>query len=535
VAAGIAACRDVQPTASRAANPLTLTSSASRVPQLRTSDQRSNWAVQRTVTTTPGENGTSMSNFDGEEAPIWQDIGDFYADYGVHFENAMGIILPPSSYYPPNSPSTLITAIIPPDFTGGDGHVTITFDFPVTVFGAYATSAMPLALSCSDSTGAIVDTKYLRTPNLNNGESPFGPNQNIEVRGEGIVRCVFDGSNNLYGFDDFYFSRLPQPKLTVNCDPDSPMPRGEWVRCIATLEPKKTPFTIIERRAEAEGHVYTDTTAIPVNGERGDYEYSWAGNAVVDTKVTMKARVAVGGDTVTVTSEAVEFSVKSRMDIGSESWPRLTLPDTAPTPQVDTAGRLTFPPFQSDSIKVSNNKKVSWYTAAAGALGLTTLTLKYPYEHLIQGPNTNWLYIRDSVTISENSIVYSKHLDSTDSFYTQQTGGTVVIAGKRYTGCGSADMQSLRNQTFTHERGHYAVNKNYFAAHDVQGAFEGIRVYVDTTVAGAVTTRDALRLAVASAYAAPLDSLQKPLDDRSVTPYPINLSCFFHGPFPGVK
>ncbi|HET7550768.1 MAG TPA: hypothetical protein VFK04_05735 [Gemmatimonadaceae bacterium] len=220
----------MQPTASRTINPLTLTSSASRVPQLRSSDRDGDgWAVQRTVTTTPGENGTSMSNFDGEEAPIWQDIGDFYVDYGIHFENAMGIVLPQSSYYPPKSPSTLITAIIPPDFTGGDGHVTITFDFPVSVFGAYATSAMPLSLSCSDSTGAIVGTKYLRTPNLNNGESPFGPNQNIEVRGEGIVRCVFDGSNNLYGFDDFYFSHVD---AGVSCNPESPE-RGEETTCAA--------------------------------------------------------------------------------------------------------------------------------------------------------------------------------------------------------------------------------------------------------------------------------------------------------------
>ena len=532
---GVAACRETQPTASSPSNPLTLTSSLSRAQRLGpAASDPGGWAVQRSVTTEPGENGSSNSSFDAEEAPDWGVVGDLYAaEYGIHFENAMGISLPPWSYYPPRSGGRVMTAIIPPSHTGGDGHVTVTFSPSVTVFGAYATSAMPLTLACFDSAGTTVGTEELPTPNLNNGDSPFSPNQQIEVRGDGIARCVFDGSNNLYGFDDFYISRVAEPKLTVKCDPDSPMPRGEWVRCTATLEPKKTAFTIIEQRAEAEGHVYVDSTPKPVI-ERGDFEYDWGGHAIVDTRVTMKARVVLHGDTITVTSDPVEFGVKSRMKIGNESWPRLTLPDTAPTPHVDTTQSLTDPPFELDTIKVKASTYVHWYTAAKGGLGVTKLDLNYQYEHETKGPNTNWLYVTDSATITRNAIFYSKHLDSTDTFYKQQNGGKVLIEGGRYTGCNSADMKSLRGQTFAHEGGHYAVNKTFFAEHDVQAAYEGIHVYLDPTSPGAVTPNVAIHAAVDSAYGAALHSLQKPIDGKN-TPYPLKLSCFFHGPFPGIK
>lgn len=523
--AGLVACTDAPPTAARHADPRAVSAGLLAPGESGGAGGRASARWPRpnlAVTTTPDPNGNLESTFDFEEAPNGGELAELYAAYGLHFENASAYHSG-NSYYPPKSPPTIITATIPPTYEGGNGVVTVTFDSSVTAFGAYVTSFLPLTLTCFDAQGAVVGTQAAQTPNLDDGRSPYAPNQLIKVTGDGIARCTFDGANNYYTLDNFIVTRGPAgPKLSVRCSPASPIRRGEYVDCLTTIQPHM-PYTIIERRAEAEGHVFVDSTPVVVT-DRGNFEDDWIGEAIVPTRVTITANVTLHGKTTAVTSAPDSFTVKSRM--GTEDWTRLTLSPTAPTPQIDPGNMLkTYPPFQKDMT-------TGFYVGASGGLGTTPFEIRYSVVKVRQGPNTNWLYERVPVTLDTVRIYYSRAIDPSSAFYKQQDGTDVVDGKKRYHGCGSADMNSLLTQVFTHERGHYAVGVNYYSTHDVQAAFEGLHYYLAAhTTPGDTVELAAINDATRSVYFAGFDAAQAPLDQKG-TPYPISLHCVFHGPFP---
>lgn len=473
------------------------------------------------MTTTPGPNGSLESTFDFEEAPNGGELAELYAAYGLHFENASAYHSG-NWYYPPKSPPTIITATIPPTYEGGNGVVTVTFDSSVTAFGAYVTSFLPLTLTCFDAQGAVVGTQAAQTPNLNDGRSPYPPNQLIKVTGDRIARCTFDGANDYYTLDNFIVTRGPAgPKLSVRCTPASPILRGENVDCLTTIEPH-VPYTIIERRAEAEGHVFVDSTPIVVS-DRGNFEDDWIGEAIVPTRVTVTAKATVRGKTTTITSAPDSFTVRARTV--ADGWAKLAWSPTPPTPQIDPGNMLkAYPPF----VKAQSGL----YVGASGGLGTTNADVVYSVVRVRQGPNTNWYYERIPASLDPATIYYSRDIVPGSTFYQQQDGTDVVDGKKRYRGCGSADMNSLLTQVLTHERGHYATAVKYFTDHDVQAALEVLHFYLGgSPVPSDSAVNAAINDAVQAAYGAGYDAAQKVLDQPG-TPYPISTSCAYHGPFP---
>jgi hypothetical protein len=251
------------------------------------------------------------------------------------------------------------------------------------------------------------------------------------------------------------------PTLEVECTPN-PVVRRQEVTCTGTVVPA-TAYILAEKRAEAEGHELVE--ASEEQHAAGD-PVIWRGPAIVETRVTMKVRVP--GPT-----GEQELTGTASFTVTPAAWPRLSMPGR-PAPQVGSDKDLTYPPaFEEAGQDVVPD----------GTLGMHVVDYNTPRVNVSEGPNRNWFYVRNPVSILNVAIYTSRALEKGDPFYEEQRGippGQVI--GTRY--CSRADMDALKRQVVRHENAHYDAYVEYFAATDVQAQFERARMYVAVETIG---------------------------------------------------
>lgn len=427
---GVAACRDTQPTASASSDPRSVSASLQRSAQAAPAGgNAARWKPALTVTTTPGENGSASTSFDFEEAQSELLVGDLYAEYGLHFQNASAYnTFFASDYYPSHSGITVVTATIPRSGNGGDGAVVVTFDSSVTSFGAYATSAMPLTLSCFDAQGATVGAKDLQTPNLNDGKSPYAPNHKIEVEGEGIVRCTFTGSNNYYVLDDFEVQRTA---AGVTCDPSSPR-RGEKTTCTAAG------FVVVNAWS-----FMPDSNGLPeVRDSVPGNEPEWSGSVVMSGTVHVFGWHKVEDAFVRPRDSAsVHVEVQPRTD-----WVPFKMPDS-----VEYAGQgpTSIIPAPNDSMMFGAFRLIApdnWTAKTA-----------------LSGPNKGYTWIDSEPPLPRSKVYLSPALDGEGAWAARQVGeyGGKKKSPKGLPYCNQENLKTFKAVVERHEGLTHAANSHY--------------------------------------------------------------------------
>jgi hypothetical protein len=248
-------------------------------------------------------------------------------------------------------------------------------------------------------------------------------------------------------------------RFDVSCDPQ--ITRRSDVRCFGRVSPAQA-FSLVRKQADAEGHSYVDNT---VQQFAAGQEVDWVGPAIVDTRVTFEIEVSTSGGLRRLQDDAGFVVIP-------QTWPVLVMPPL-PAP-VLTGGPPTmpYPPVL---------EKQGQQVVPDGALGLTEVI----YDNIGRvnvptGPNTNWFYIPDPVTIASVTITLNRGLDASDPFYKAQVGNPPgQVFGPKF--CGPGDMQSLRNKVIQHENAHHQAYVTYFAGHDVSAQLEAVHAYADAS------------------------------------------------------
>lgn len=141
-----------------------------------------------------------------EDIPDLTSVGDFYASYGVYFDNAISLTAGFSLNefdYPPSSGSVAIG--------DNDAPISITFDSPAKDIFANFTYDSQLTFSTYDQFGTLIGSY------INSGLSNLGTTELIPLSFSGVSSLIIAGAvNNSYIMDDFTFtidqaSVVPEP------------------------------------------------------------------------------------------------------------------------------------------------------------------------------------------------------------------------------------------------------------------------------------------------------------------------------------
>jgi hypothetical protein len=276
------------------------------------------------------------------------------------------------------------------------------------------------------------------------------------------------------------------------------------VTCFARVEPAQ-PFLLLEKRARAAGHEVVDsaTERFEAGGEA-----RWAGPAVLDTTVVMRARVASGE----LRGEA-SFAVEPRR------WPRLRL--AGPVAPWDYGRDELFggwPP------RARGDGLVEDGTLSVFVLSLTAPQVAYADE----GPDARWLYVDRPARPPVGRVFLSRALRPGDAFYDAQRGG-----GDRLRPvCGPDDLEQLTRRLLEHEGAarsagpsHFAESQRAFAERDLQAELESQTLFYDDAVVGP-TLGQRLDAFVKSV----LQKIRADQNDTVDRRAPVHLPCHFARP-----
>jgi len=248
-------------------------------------------------------------------------------------------------------------------------------------------------------------------------------------------------------------------RFDVSCDPQ--VTRRSDVRCFGRVSPAQA-YSLVRKQADAEGHSYVDNT---VQQFAAGQDVEWIGPAIVDTHVTFEIEISTPGGPRRLVDDATFMVIPA-------TWSAFVMPPL-PSP-VLTGGPPTmpYPPVLEEQ---------GQQVVPDGALGLTELIFDdIGRVNVTTGPNRNWFYIPDPVTIDSVTITLNRGLDASDPFYKAQVGNPPgQVFGTKF--CGPGDMQSLRNKVIQHENAHYQAYVTYFAGHDVPAQLEAVHAYADVS------------------------------------------------------
>ena len=301
-------------------------------------------------------------------------------------------------------------------------------------------------------------------------------------------------------------------RFDVSCDLQ--VTRRSDVRCFGKVTPPQA-FSLIRRQADAEGHSYIDNS---VQQFGAGQEVEWIGPAIVDTRVTFEIEISTSGQTRRLVDDA-SFVVTP------QAWLAFVMPPLPPPMLTGGPPTMPYPPVL---------EKQGQQVVPDGALGLTEVTYdNIGRVNVTTGPNKNWFYIPDPVTIAGVAITLNRGLDASDPFYKAQVGNPPnQVFGTKF--CAPGDMQNLRNKVIQHENAHYQAYVTYFSAHDVPAQLEAVHAYADVSALD-----DAGLIGLNTSWSALLDaSVFAPLHQYHITTVhgqnTVVINCKFKYP-PGGK
>jgi len=148
---------------------------------------------------------------DFENMPDLTSVGDYYASYGLHFQNAISLTAGFSLNEIDYPPSSGLVAI------GDDfAPIEIVFDSPSANISAYFTYGSQLTFTAYDSSGTLLG-QYLHASLSNLGSTELIPLNFTNVN-KLVIAGQWDGS---YIMDDLSFAPIPEPAsvilLAISC------------------------------------------------------------------------------------------------------------------------------------------------------------------------------------------------------------------------------------------------------------------------------------------------------------------------------